>query len=81
MSKHNHGAIGHDVNYIIQDVMRLPKEEAENIYGIEFTDDGKVFDPTYNQAFESVGEWAQFSVEQDQVEYSEHFTYDSHEGF
>lgn len=79
MSKHNHGAIGHDVSYIVQDIMRMSQEDAEATYGIKMLVGGRVFDPTYNQEFESVGEWAQFSVEQDQVEYSEHFTYGAHE--
>jgi hypothetical protein len=75
MSKHNHGAIAHDVAYIISQVTTLPADEVELLYGIEFREGGKVFDPTYNQEFLSVGEWAQFSVEQDMVEYDEHFTY------
>lgn len=79
MSKHNHGAIGHDVTYIVQDIMRMSQEDAEAIYGILMLKGGRVFDPTYNQEFESVGDWAQFSVEQDQVEYSEHFTHGAYE--
>ena len=75
MSKHNHGAIAHDVAYIISQVNTLPADEVESLYGIELREGGKVFDPTYNQEFPSVGEWAQFSVEQDMVEYDEHFTY------
>lgn len=79
MSKHNHGAIGHDVTYIVQDIMRMSQEDAEAVYGIKMLEGGRVFDPTYNQEFESVGDWAQFSVEQDQVEYEEHFTYGAYE--
>ena len=76
MSKHNHGAIAHDVSYIIRQVATLPADEIQILYGIELFEDGKVFDPTYNQEFDSVGEWAEFSVKEDLVEYNEHFTYD-----
>mgnify|MGYP000156021393 CR=1 FL=1 len=79
MSKHHHGATAQDVTYIIRQVSTLPKEEIEILYGIELLENGKVFDPTYNQEFGSVGEWAAFSVNEDNTEYSEHFSYDDGE--
>jgi hypothetical protein len=79
MSKHNHGGFAQEVSHVIRQVSTLPAEEVQILYGIELLEGGKVFDPTYNQHFESVGEWAQFSVEQDMVEYDEHFTYDDGE--
>ncbi len=79
MSKHNHGGFAQDVSYIVRQVATLPPEEIQILYGIELLDNGKVFDPTYNQEFGSVGEWAEFSVNEDMTEYSEHFTYDDGE--
>lgn len=79
MSKHNRGEIAQDVSFIIHQVSTLPAEEVQILYGIELLEDGKVFDPTYNQEFGSVGEWAEFSVNEDRTEYSEHFTYDDGE--
>jgi len=75
MSKHNHGGFAQDVSYIIRQVSTLPPEEIQILYGIELLEDGKVFDPTYNQKFDSVGQWAEFSVNEDMTEYDEHFTY------
>ncbi len=79
MSKHNRGGFAHDVSYIVQQVSTLSAEEVQDLYGIELLDGGKVFDPTYNQEFGSVGEWAEFSVNEDRTEYSEHFSYDDEE--
>jgi len=79
MSKHNHGGFAHDVSFIIRQVSTLPPEEIQILYGIELLEDGKVFDPTYNQKFDSVGQWAEFSVNEDLTEYVEHFTYDDGE--
>ena len=73
MGKHNHSAIAHEIAYIVSEVNRLSEEEVRSLYGIELLEDGKVFDPTYDQEFVSVGEWAAFNVEQDDVEYEEHF--------
>ncbi len=72
MSKQNRGAIAHDVTYIINQASALPHEEFELLYGIEFLAHGKILDSTYNQEFESIGEWAAFNVTEDMTEYSEH---------
>ena len=73
MSKHHHSTTAHEIAYIITQVKTLSEEEVQSLYGIELLEDGKVFDPTYNQEFPSVGEWVAFNVEQDGVEYEEHF--------
>jgi len=79
MSKHNHGGFAQEVSYIIRQVATLPIEEVQILYGIELLNNGGVFDPTYNQKFESVGEWAEFSVNEDRTERSEHFSHDDEE--
>lgn len=73
MSKNNHSAVAHEVAYVVSQVNELSEEEVRSIYGIELLEGGKVFDTVYNREFPSVGEWATFNVEQDDVEYEEHF--------
>jgi len=73
MSKHNHSATAQEIAYVVSEVNRLSEEEVRSLYGIELLEGGKVFDPTYNQEFASIGEWATFNVEQDDIEYEEHF--------
>lgn len=73
MSKHNHSAIAQEITHTIHEINRLSKDEVYDIYGIELLEDGRVFDPTYNKTFESVSEWAEFNIEQDEIEYEEHF--------
>ena len=63
----------HEVAHIIKDVNALSSDEVEQIYGIALSEDGTVFDPTYNRNFVSVSDWAEFSVQQDEVDYSEEF--------
>lgn len=70
MSRHNlQHAIAADVEHILQDFKRMPKEEAERLYGIEFGLNGTVFDPTYNKEFKSLEEWAIYDAEQNEVGY------------
>jgi len=74
MSKNSYrSSITHTVSYIINEINNLSDDEIKRLYGIDLLEDGKVFDPTYNREFLSVGEWAVFSAEQDAVEYEEHF--------
>jgi len=73
MSKHNHSAVAQEVAFTINEVNRLSPDEVLSVYGIELLPNGKVFDQTYNKTFESVGEWAEFNIEQDDMEYEEHF--------
>lgn len=73
MSKNNHSAVAQDIMFTITEVNRMWPDELMSLYGIEIFGGGKVFDTTYNKVFETVGEWAEFNVEQDGVEYAEHF--------
>lgn len=74
MSRH-HQTHANDVSFILNSVRDMSREEIQAVYGIELNTDGTVFDPTYNQSFGSIGEWADFSVSQDEVEYSSHITH------
>lgn len=64
MSRH-HASTAHEVTHLINEVQHMPASEVNNLYGIELKEDGKVFDPTYNMTFDGVGEWANFTVEQE----------------
>ncbi len=70
MSRH-HAAHAGDVNHIIHDINHMSREDAERMYGIEFKEDGRVFDPMYNRGFKTLAEWAEFNIEQDEFEYAE----------
>lgn len=72
MSK-QYSTVAHEISYIVSQVNQLSEDEVRDVYGIELLPNGMVFDPTYNREFFSVGDWAEFSAEQDAVEYKEHF--------
>ncbi|TFG94101.1 hypothetical protein E4H12_15805 [Candidatus Thorarchaeota archaeon] len=50
---------------VLTDVQTLPTEEITNLYGIEVSDDGTVYDPTENLKFPDLDEWATHIAEQD----------------
>jgi len=77
---HYYASAAHEVMHIITDIKNIGIDQARSIYGIEFIEDdinGRVFDPTYNREFNTLGEWATFSVEQDFV--SDHEPFHKHE--
>ena len=78
MSRH-HSAHAGDVTHILNDIKSMSREEAETVYGIQFLDGDKIYDPTYSQTFNSLGEWADFSVAQDEMEFSQGFGGHDHE--
>jgi len=66
-----HAAHAGDVTHIINDIQNMSQDAAEQFYGIEFRENGFIYDTMYNKEFASVGEWAEFNVEQDEMEYAE----------
>ncbi len=72
MSKQNRGPLVPTVAYIKNQANTLASEEFEKLYGIIFLEHGEILDTTYNQTFESIGAWAEFSINEDATEYSEH---------
>lgn len=62
MSKHH---VSLTQSRVLNDVRTLPPQELTELYGIEISDDGSVFDPTENRRFEDVAEWAQYIASQD----------------
>jgi len=73
MRKNNHSVMAQEVTYLISQINKLTEEEVHSLYGIELSADGKVYDTTYDKKFDSINEWAMFNIEQDDVEYEEHF--------
>jgi hypothetical protein len=69
----NHHVHAHEVTHLVQEVNKMSIAEAEQAYGIQISEDGTVYDPTYVRTFVTVSEWAEFSFEQDEVDYSEDF--------
>lgn len=72
MSRHHH-IHASEVSHVVNDITSMSAAEAKVVYGIEIRDDGSVYDPTYSREFETVGQWADFSFEQDEMEYTEEF--------
>lgn len=66
-----HSAHAGDVTHIVNDINDMSPEEAENIYGIQFLEQGRIYDTMYNREFGSLGEWAEFNVQQDEMEFEE----------
>lgn len=75
MSRH-HSSHANDVSSMIRNINEMGENEASRLYGIEFLDEGAVYDTMYNREFQSLGDWAEFTVEQEEAEYSEDFGYE-----
>ena len=69
----NHSASAQDAAHIINEMIGLDAEQAYDKFGVEMNEDGSIFDPIYQMKFQTIGEWANFSVEQDNIESEEHF--------
>lgn len=67
----NYNSIKNEVSNVLHEMKGKSNDEIERMFGIEFNDDGTIFDPTYQREFESIAEWAWFSAEQDEIEMSE----------
>lgn len=71
MSRHNHHSS--EVTRIVNEISHMTQQDIVDTYGIFVDKNGRVEDPTYSRKFETVAEWAQFSLEQEEMEYSEQF--------
>jgi len=66
----NHSAAAYDVAHIVEEMRGLDADEAFSKFGVELKEDGSIYDPVYpGMNFGSVGEWAHFTVEQDNMEF------------
>jgi hypothetical protein len=50
---------------VLNDVRSLPIEKLIDLYGIEVSEDGTVFDPTENRRFDNLQDWAECVAEQE----------------
>jgi len=62
MSKHH---VSDTHSRVLNDVRRLSHEQLVELYGIDIDNDGSVFDPTENQQFDTLEDWARFISERD----------------
>lgn len=76
MSKHFYGGVAQEVHHIVNDINSMDVDTIKQIHGIELNEDGSVFDPVYNLRFDGIIEWAEFSVNEDNTEYSENMHHD-----
>ena len=70
MSRHMRAHSG-DIEHLLNDVLDMPTEDALRLYGIDINADGSCFDTLLNKTFGSLREWAQYSREQEDIEYEE----------
>lgn len=64
MSKYSY-----EVTRLINEVSKLSSDELMDTYGIEIYQDGKVYDTVEEIVFDSIGEWAKMTVENDEPMY------------
>jgi hypothetical protein len=50
---------------VINDIRRLSPEELIELYGIDIGENGTVFDPTENQHFATLEQWAEYIAQQE----------------
>ena len=70
----NHGSIAGEIQHTMNSIQNMEPGEIERIYGIIISEDGSLFDPTYQMNFDDLRGWATFNVEQDHQEQYEHIT-------
>jgi len=71
MSKHH---VSHTVVRVLNDVRNMPKQDLEELYGLEIRDDGTVYDLAEFTEFASLQKWATFFAEQQEDENYSTFT-------
>lgn len=69
----NHSVLANEAAHLAKEVESLDPEDARMIHGVEINEDKSVYDPMFGMNFDSVREWAEFTVEQDELQYSEAF--------
>lgn len=74
MSRH-HGSIASEINHTIHSLQNMSNDEIKKFYGVTISEDGSIYDPTYNMNFDDLSMWATFCVEQDHTEQYEHITH------
>lgn len=73
MSKHFYSSVAHDVHNILRDIENMSDDDIKRFYGIEINEDKTVYDPTYDMIFPGLVEWAEFSIEQDNMNFEKNY--------
>ena len=73
MSKHKSYDVNHEIQHMLHMTHDMTTPEIEHAYGITIYEDGGMYDPAYDQHFESIASWISYAAENDVVEYEEHF--------
>ena len=73
MSKHFYSSVAHDIHNILRDIENMSDDDIKRFYGIEINEDKTVYDPTYDMTFSGLVEWAEFSVEQDNMNFEKNY--------
>lgn len=80
MSKRHHAMHASQSHAIVKYINNMTNDQIESTYGIEFMPYGVIFDPTYNKTFESLGDWADWCISNDEMELKgiiQHLRYDA----
>lgn len=67
MSRH-HYAHASEIEQITHDYSTMTKIEFEDLYGVELTEIGGVYDPVVNKDYDTFSEWAAAQVEEEEEE-------------
>ena len=73
MSTKHHNAHGNEVQHMIHDVKTMSSLELLSTYNIEIWEDGKIYDRTESTTYTSATEWANSTVEGDDLDYDQYF--------
>ena len=72
MGRH-HNAHGNEVQHMILDVKNMSSLQLLETYNIEIWEDGKIYDRTEDQTYTSATEWANSTIEGDDLEFDDQF--------
>lgn len=67
MNKHHN-----EVSNLLRHIKHISHQEAEELYGIQFHDDGTVYDIVNERNYNTIGEWAEENTFEDDFEQFEH---------
>ena len=53
---------------VLNDIVRMSKDQLIDLYGISFEENGSIYDPTEMKTFSSLREWANYIAEIEEEE-------------
>lgn len=72
MSRRHYSMHAAQANAVITNIQSMDYDQIHDIYGIDIDPEGIVHDETYNQDFNSISDWAEWCVSNDEYETVEH---------